>query len=93
MSSFSSYADTFNDNDELSGMCFCLVEDFIAVCSCLSMHKLANVLKELCLSGSKHLIALNKPIKPSCIMSSRSAPMIKYFPTFILTISVYLLNK
>ena len=37
----------FNDKYELSGICFCLFEVFIAVINCLSIHIFANVLNEL----------------------------------------------
>ena len=50
VSSSFSYADSFNDKYELSGICFCLFDDFIAVISCLSIHIFANVLNEFCLS-------------------------------------------
>ena len=33
-----------SEKDELSGICFCLLELFIAVINCLSIHKLAKVL-------------------------------------------------
>ena len=56
VSSFSSYADALNDKYELSGMCFCLIDDFIAVCSCLSIHRFANVLKELCCDFEKQVL-------------------------------------
>ena len=42
---------TLNDKYVLSGICFCLFEDFIAVINCLSIHIFAKVLKEFCLSG------------------------------------------
>lgn len=65
----------------------------MAVINCLSIHKLANVLKEFCLAVLKFLIALNKPIKPSCTMSSLSAPIIKYLLTFRFTKFLYLLIR
>ena len=71
------YADVFNENDEFNGICFCLFDVLIAVISCLSIHKLAKVLNEFCFSTSKDLIALYKPIIPSCTISSFSAPIIK----------------
>ena len=54
-----------NEKDELSGICFCLLDVFIAVINCLSIHKLANDLNELCLSFSKLFTALYNPIIPS----------------------------
>ena len=74
-------------------MCFCLFELFIAVISCLSIQTFANVLKVFCFALSKPFIALNRPIIPSCTISSLSAPIIKYFPTLEFTKSLYLFNK
>ena len=52
ISALLSYTVAFNDTDELSGICFCLFDVFIAVISCLSIHRLAKDLKEFCLSIS-----------------------------------------
>ena len=43
-------ADAFKDTEELSGICFCLLEFLTAVISCLSIHIVANVLNEFCFS-------------------------------------------
>ena len=48
----------FKDKYELSGICFCLLDPLIAVITCLSIQRLANVLNEFCFSMSKSLIAL-----------------------------------
>ena len=78
------------DNDEFNGICFCLFEFFTAVINCLSIHIVANVLKEFCFSLSYDLTALYSPIYPSCNISSFSEPAIKNLLAFALTISLYL---
>ena len=92
-SSLSSYAAEFKDIDEFNGICFCLLEFFTAVINCLSIHILANVLKELCFSKLNDFTALYNPIIPSCIISSFSAPIIKNLFAFAFTKSLYLFRR
>ena len=59
----------------------------------MSVAEFANVLNVFCLQWSNPFIALYRPIIPSWIISSLSAPIIKYFPTFEFTKSLYLSSK
>ncbi|GBD29233.1 hypothetical protein HRbin32_00320 [bacterium HR32] len=58
-------------------MCFWRVAVLMAVMICRVMHSSANARKLLSLSRRKSRMALYRPIMPSWMMSSRSAPIRK----------------
>ena len=62
----------------LSGECFCRFAVLIAVMSWRVTHSSANERKDAWRSNLKSRMALYRPIMPSWMTSSRSAPARKY---------------
>src|SRR3989441_3014505 len=78
---------------EFNGMCFCRVAVLIAVMIWRVMHSSANARNEESLSARKSRMALYRPIMPSWMMSSRSAPIRKYAFALTRTKLRYLLMR